>query len=91
MTITLSIILGVSTGGLIGWVNMLTLKKFIGIIMDEGANNVTQLFLLGGTILILFVLMFLGVFISAAFLIASAAGWTVAMAVSLIRNRIAAK
>lgn len=91
MTTTLSIILGVCAGALIGWANMLTLKKLIRIIIHEGANNVIQPFLLGGTILILFVLMFLGVFISAAFLIASAAGWTVAMVVSVIRNRLASK
>jgi len=91
MTTTLSIILGVCAGGLIGWVSMLTLKKLIRFIMNEGANNVTQPFLLGGTLLILFVLMFLGVFISAAFLIASAAGWTIAMVVSVIRERLAAK
>ena len=91
MTTTLSIVLGVCAGALIGWANMLVLKKLIRIIMNEGADNVTQPFLLGGTILILFVLMFLGVFISAEFLIASAAGWTVAMVVSVIRSRIASK
>ena len=91
MTTTLSIILGVCAGALIGWANMLVLKKLIGVLLNEGADNVTQPFLLGGTVLILFVLMFLGVFISAAFLIASAAGWTAAMVVSVIRNRLASK
>lgn len=91
MTITWSIILGACFGALIGWGNALVLKKLIRMIMHEGANNVTQPLLLGGTILILFVLMFLGVFISSAFLIASAAGWTAAMVVSVIRDRLAAK
>jgi hypothetical protein len=91
VTITWSIILGACFGALNGWGNALVLKKLIRMIMHEGANNVTRPLLLGGTILILFVLMFLGVFISAAFLIASAAGWTAAMVVSVIRDRLAAK
>lgn len=91
VSITLSIIIGATAGSLVGSANMLALKKLIGMIMNEGANNAVQPLLLGGTVLLLFALIFLGVFISTAFVISVAAGWTVAMIVFVIRNRLAAR
>jgi hypothetical protein len=88
---TLTIILGVCAGAGIGWVNMLALKKMIQMILNEGANNAVRLLVLGGAVFIMFALLFLGALISAAFLIATAAGWTLAMAVSVIRSKLTAK
>jgi len=85
--ITPSIIIGVFAGGLIGWVNMLALKKLIRIIMDEGANNAAQPWLLGGTVIVMFALLFLGVLVSVAMMISIAAGWTLSMIVFIIFNR----
>lgn len=86
MSTTLSVILGMCAGALAGWANMLGLKKLIRILFHEGANNAVQPLLLGGAVLILFALLFLGAFISAAFLVAVAAGWTVVMVVFVIGN-----
>lgn len=91
MTNTLAIVLGACGGALVGLANMLTLKKMIRIIMNEGANNVVQPLLLGGTILVLFALLFLGAFISVAFIVSVAAGWTLVMIVFVIRTRFTAK
>jgi len=85
--LTLSIIIGVCAGGLIGWVNMLALKKLIRIIMNEGANNTAQPWLLGGTVVGMFALLFLGVLVSVAMMVSIAGGWTLAMIVFMIFNR----
>ena len=87
MTTTLSIVLGVCAGGLIGWANMLVLKKLIRIIMDEGANHTAQPWLLGGTIIGMFALLFLGALISVTLMISIAAGWTLATILYIILSR----
>lgn len=87
MPITLSIIIGVCAGGLIGWANMLALKKLIRIIMNEGANNTAQPWLLGGTVIGMFALLFLGVLVSVATMVSIAGGWTLSMIFFIIFNR----